>query len=64
MQSITGFALLCAAILTLVAVRTRASGFAPRFMSYAGVDEIVALVLTVAICFGILMASASFTSLY
>lgn len=64
MQSVIGVVILCTAVLALIAVRPKASGFGPRFMSYAGADEIVALVLTVAIGFGILMTSASFTSLY
>lgn len=64
MQSVIGVVLICAAVLALIAVRPKASGVGPRFMSLAGVDEVVALVLTVALGFGILMTSASFTSLY
>jgi hypothetical protein len=64
MQSIIGLALLGAVVLAVMALRPRASGAVPRFMSYPAMDEIVALVLAVTAAFGILLTGDSFTSLY
>jgi hypothetical protein len=64
MQSIIGPALLCVVVLAVMAVRPKASGAAPHFMSYSGMDEIVAFALTVTAAFGIVVTAAGFTSLF
>lgn len=64
MQSVIGLALLCAVVFVVIAVRPKASGAAPRFMSYPAMDELVALVLAIMAAFGILVAGDGFTSLY
>jgi hypothetical protein len=64
MQSVIGPALLCAVVLAVIAVRPKASGAVPRFMSYPAMDEIVALALAIAAAFGILLTGDNFTSLY
>ena len=64
MQSLYGFSLLLAVVLAVRAIRLDASGRAPRFMSFPAVEEAIALILTVATAFGVLIAGDGLTSLY
>lgn len=64
MQSIFGFSVLLAVVLTLRAIRPDASGKQLRFLTLPGIEEAFAFVLTVAAAMGVLVACDGLTSLY